>query len=92
MTENEIKATSEEMVIKVIEYLRSACKSDKEFDERCLELATSLVTTTVDFDKSVIEIIGVLSDKCHNIRDIAIGGSLRYKAGDETNVKRIYRD
>ena len=90
MTENEIKKTSEDMACKIIEFLGKACESEKERDERCLELATSFITTTVDFDKTAFQIIENINDKAHNIRDMAIGGALRYKAGDETNVTKIY--
>lgn len=88
--EKQVKKQAEQMVMQVIKYLGEATTSEKEYHERCLELATSFITTTVEFDNSCVDIIKYLNEVCLEVKNMAIGGALRYKAGDETNVTKIY--
>ena len=93
MSENyNVKETAENMLIQIIEYLNKAEPDDEEKDERLKELACSLVTSTIDFNKELDEILKDINDTCLDIRDISMAGALRFKSGDMTNVKMIFRD
>ena len=92
MSEQKVKENAEQMEIKIIEYLHHACESDEEMRERLLELATSYVTASLDWDKPVTEIIKDIDGICKDIRDLAIFGAIRYKSGNEENVKKIFYD
>lgn len=89
---NNVKETAENMLIQIIEYLNKAEPDDEEKDERLKELACSLVTSTIDFNKELDEILKDINDTCLDIRDISMAGALRFKSGDMTNVKMIFRD
>ena len=92
MSENNVKETAENLLIQIIEYVNKAEPDDKERKHRFKELASSLVTLLVDFDKTDTEIICNINTICLEIRDMSKAGALRYKHGDMTNVKKIWRD
>lgn len=43
--EEQVKKQAEQMVIQVIKYLGEATTSEKEYHERCWELATSFINS-----------------------------------------------
>lgn len=92
MIEQQIKENAEQMAIQVIQYLHEACKTNEEYKQRCLELSSSFVTATVDWDKDVDEICKSIINDSQDVRMMALGGAIRYKTGDDTNVKKIYYD
>ncbi len=86
-----VKETAEKLLIQIVEYVNKAEPDDEEREHRLKELACSLVTSTIDFEKDIDEILKDINDACLDIRNISMAGALRYKSGDETNVKRIWR-
>lgn len=90
MTESEkVKDTAENLLIKIVEYLDSAESDDEERNHRFSELATSLITATLDFDKDFDDLVKDINDICNDCRTMALVGAYRYKHGDESRVKKI---
>lgn len=89
---NNVKDTSEKLLIQIIEYINKAEPDDEEREYRLKELACSLVTSIIDFDKDIDEILKDINETCLDIRNISMAGAYRYKSGDATNVKKIFRD
>ena len=92
MSENNVKETAENLLIQIIEYVNKAEPDEKERNNRFKELACSLVSSTIDFSKDKNEILKDINDVCLDIRNISSAGAIRYMLGDETNVKKIWRD
>jgi hypothetical protein len=92
MTNNSanVKETAENLLIQIVEYLNKAEPDDEERDHRLKELACSLITSTIDFNKNIDDILKDINDICLDIRNLSMAGAFRYKSGDETNVKRIW--
>lgn len=86
-----VKDTSENLLIQIIEYINKAEPDDEEREHRLKELACSLVTATIDFNKDIDEIMQDINDTCLDIRNISMAGVLRFKSGDESRVKKIFR-
>ena len=90
MTESEkVKDTAENLLIKIVEYLDSAEPDDEERNHRLSELATSLITAMLDFDKDFDDLVKDINDICNDCRTMALVGAYRYKHGDESRVKKI---
>lgn len=87
--EQKIKDTAENMLIKIIQYLNAACKSQEELNQRCSELSASLISCQADWNKDTAEIIKDLNALGKDITIMAIGGAVRYKVGDISNIKHI---
>lgn len=92
MNSDEVKKTSEEMLVKIVEYISKTGLKAKDEEELLRELACSLITSSIDIDQKETELIVELNQICLDIRNICIGGVLKYKSGDETRVKKIWRD
>lgn len=91
MTESEkVKDTAENLLIKIVEYLDSAEPDDEERNNRLSELATSLITAMLDFDKDFDDLVKDINDICNDCRTMALAGAFRYKHGDESRVKKIF--
>lgn len=91
MTESEkVKDRAENLLIKIIEYLDSAEPDDEERNNRFGELATSLITATLNFDKDFDDLVKDINDICNDCRIMALAGAFRYKHGDESRVKKIF--
>lgn len=91
MTESEkVKDTAENLLIKIVEYLDSAEPDDEERNNRFSELATSLITAMLDFDKDFDDLVKDINDICNDCRTMALAGAFRYKHGDESRVKKIF--
>lgn len=87
--EQKIKETAEDMLIKIIQYLNAACKSQEELSHRCSELSASLISCQADWNKGTDEIVKDLNALGKDITMMAIGGAIRYKMGDTSNSKNI---
>lgn len=85
------KDIAENLLIQIIEYINKAEPDDEEIENRTKELACSLVTSIIDFEKDIDEILMDINDVCLDIRNISMAGAMRYKSGDKTNVKKIWR-
>ena len=87
--EQKIKDNAEDMLIKIIQYLKAACKSEKEICERCSELSASLISCQADWNEDIDEIVKDLNNLGKDITLMAIGGAIKYKMGENTNTKII---
>jgi len=87
-----VKDTADNLLIQIIEYVNKAEPDDEEREHRMKELACSLVTSTIDFNKDIDDILKDINDVCLDIRNISMAGAFRYKSGDMTNVKKIFRE
>ena len=89
---DDVKETAENLLIQILEYLNKAEPDDEEIEHRKKELACSIVTSIIDFEKDIDEILKDINDVCLDIRNISMAGAMRYKSGDMTNVKKIFRE
>ena len=92
MNSDEVKKTSEEMLVQIVEYISKTGLNGKDEEILLRELACSLITSSIDFEKNEMELMCDLNQICHDIRDICLAGVLRFKSGDESRVKKIWRD
>lgn len=92
MNSDEVKKTSEEMLVQIVKYISKTGLNEKEKNQLLRELACSLITASIDFEKNEMELMCDLNQVCHDLRDICIAGMLRFKSGDESRVKKIWRD
>lgn len=87
-----IKKTADEMASKIFEYLEVAVSDEDKRDELFLELATSFLTATCDFDMSPRDICEDIHKKCKDMQALAIFGALKFKSGDISRVVSDSRD
>lgn len=90
MNSDEVKKTSEEMLVQIVEYIFKTGLNEKDKEKLLRELACSLITASIDFEQDETELIVELNQTCLDVRNICIGGIMRYKSGDESRVKKIW--
>ena len=90
--EETVKDTSEKLLMQVVEYIAKTGIDKEKERELLIELACSLVTASVDMSKNMDSIFHDINETCLEMRNICFAGTFRFKAGDETRVKRIWRD
>ena len=91
-SKKDVKETSEKLLIQIIEYITKCNLEEKEEKELLREMACSLITASIDIDKSIKELAVEIDQTCHDVRDICFVGLARFKSGDESNAKRIWRN
>ena len=77
-----VKAQTEEMLLQILRYIKAEKLSEKEEFELKVELASSIITSAIDFDfqnktKTLIELCEVLDD----VNNITQGGVLEVLTG-----------
>lgn len=87
---DKIKETSEELLIKIINFIFESEADESEINDLFIELATSLVAATIDFDKDMKDICDDITQATHDIAYMAEIGIKKYKDGDTSNVKKTW--
>ena len=87
---DKIKETSEELLIKIINFIVESEADELEMNNLLIELATSLVTATIDFDKDMKDICDDITQATHDIAYMAASGIEAYKSGDTSSVKKTW--
>ena len=87
MTKLEVKNTAEDLLIKIIEYVNTCDIPGVEKSEIALEMACSLITTTVDIDDDIAAITSDVNNKFENLRCVALNELIKYKSSNCENVK-----
>lgn len=87
---NKIKETSEELLIKIINFIFESEAEESERNHLLLELATSLVTTTIDIDRDMEDICVDIAQATHDIAYMAVKGIEAYKSGDTSREKKTW--
>lgn len=88
---DKVKETSEELLIKIINFIVESEGEEVEKNDLLLELATSLVTATIDIDKDMGDIYCDIAQATNDIASMAISGIDKYKSGDESRVKKEWK-
>lgn len=83
----EVKNTAEDLLIKIIEYVNTCDIPGVEKSELALEMACSLITTTVDIDDDIAAITSDVNSKFENLRCMALNEIIKYKSGNCENIK-----
>ena len=87
---DKVKETSEELLIKIINFIFESEAEDLEKEHLLLELATSLVAATIDIDKDMGDIYVDIAQATNDIACMAISGIDKYKSGDISRVKKTW--
>lgn len=87
---DKVKETSEELLIKIINFIVESEADEVEMNDLLLELATSLVTATIDIDKDMGDIYVDIAQATNDIASMAISGIDKYKSGDTSRVKKTW--
>lgn len=87
---NKVKETSEELLIIIINFILESEADESEINDLFIELATSLVAATIDFDKDMKDICDDITQATYDIAYMAEIGIKKYKDGDTSNVKKIW--
>lgn len=74
MTKEEIKPTVDEMIKNVLKYMYEALEDDEEFYELSIECAASFMTSDIDIDDNMEDIMNYLTDKHYYLFGVMIGG------------------
>lgn len=86
MTHDEAKKKSDEVAAYAAQILHDNFKDEEELRHRYLELATSFLTVSINVDKDLKDINDDIKESLQEIYQMALGGIIRYKSGDEGNV------
>lgn len=85
-TAQENKQVIDEMGGKLFEYIANSC-TPEEANKRCLELATSFLTCTIDMGQELEEIMDDISDALKEVTLMAFGGVTEYLTDpDDVNI------
>lgn len=79
---NKVKETSEELLIKIINFIFESEADELKQNHLLLELAASLVITTIDTNKEIEDIRLDIENAIRDIYCMIMGGIGKYKAGD----------
>lgn len=88
---NKVKETSEELLIIIINFILESEADESEINDLFIELATSLVAATIDFDKDMKDICDDITQATHDIAYMAEIGIKKIKDGDTSNLKKTWK-
>ena len=88
---DKVKETAEELVIKIIDFIVETEPDEVEQKHRLLELACSLIMTTVDVDQDTDHVLKDIFQACEDVKYLTTAGAIKYKCGDESRVKKEWK-
>ena len=88
---NKVKETAEELMIKIIDFIFETEPDEVEQNHRLLELASSLIMTTVDVNQDTDHVLKDIFHACEDVKYLITAEAIKYKSGDELRVKKEWK-